>query len=249
MGTTPANVWSNIRFGIDIGVAALGAAYHASKTFYITKVKPFYVKTLRPILMDLACSFLLGMWWAGSAIGSSSSVPKSTVASAFVFMEGGEEDGERYEVTHTIKEIMKVAPTTYWEAPLCSDHDLPTRGWRLEIRYTARNQKYRFVAKPGVTRELPDILADPGPKRFPRIVHATLIDFAEGKTTDITARVLKYLGPRNDFHGTPLRVRDLFPNDYTDDADYAWKGYKVEFVKSDLKKVRYSYEDNTVITI
>lgn len=39
---------------------------------------------------------------------------------------------------------------------------------------------------------------------------------------DVTRRVLKYQGPARDFHGTPIRVRDLFPFDDRDDAVFAF---------------------------
>lgn len=233
-------LWQKSHDFLTIAAASLGAAYQAASHVYARKLRPFFI--------DLVSSFLLGAWWLSSVFtGPTQPGADGAICSAFVFVEQPpEKDGERHDVTHAVREMFEYGRLCDWEEALRKEHDLPSAGWRLEIRYTSRNNKYRAVARPGAPDKLPDLLADPGPKRFPRVVHATL-DSAMGNSVDVTGRVLKYLGPRNDFHGSELRVWELFPNDDTE--VHKGRGYTLSLVLSDLKKTEYAYDTNDTIKI
>lgn len=96
---------------------------------------------------------------------------------------------------------------------------IPTDEWRVEARYAYDGRKYRAVV-PGESASFPGI-NEPARRAFPRVSSAALI-FGKDKKVDITARVLKYMGPRGDWHGAPggVKIVDMFPNDDVEDLIY-----------------------------
>lgn len=91
-------------------------------------------------------------------------------------------------------------------------------GWsrqriRVEVRYLSHGAKYRMVLRPGDA--WPSIVPEPhrGPARG--VFLATLMRRTPGDPhADVTDRVLRYQGPRKDFHsssGLRVGVCDMFP--------------------------------------
>lgn len=101
-------------------------------------------------------------------------------------------------------------------------------GWtdfRAEVRYTYRHKKYRMVLRRGDRCTFPPYAEPSGPTcRLPKGVLSARLQGPLGSDIDcdVTRRVLKYQGPRGDFHaGLGLRVRlhDMFPfDDHADNA-------------------------------
>ena len=91
--------------------------------------------------------------------------------------------------------------------------------FRVEIRYIFRHKKYRMVLRPGDECEFPPYQEPSAPAcRLPKGVLSARLQGPVGSNIDcdVTARVLKYQGPRGDFHtglGLRVRLQDMFPFD------------------------------------
>ena len=130
-------------------------------------------------------------------------------------------------------------------------------GWtsvKVEVRYEVidpRNhqaRKYRMVLRPGSTCAIPDATRI---RRHGGIMSARL-QGARGSTidTDVTARVLKYQGPRGDFHaaqGVRLRVQDMFPFD--DHVDNAARFSHLRLVNARGRVVDLPYTQNPDVCV
>ena len=118
--------------------------------------------------------------------------------------------------------------------------------WRLEARYTVDGRKYRVIVPPGI-ENFPR-LNIPVRRSFPRVSSAALIS-ESGKRSDITARVLKYMGPRGDWHGSPdgVKIADMFPNDDSDQLLRA--GYKVAVTGHCLKTEITDFDEESRIKL
>lgn len=90
-----------------------------------------------------------------------------------------------------------------WLGDLGDDVESP----RLEIRYVLDGKKFRAIA----TRQKNPKIVVGGRPRAPKVLAVELVP-RSGLSEDVTARFLKYAGPAGDFHGTPVRVSDVFPN-------------------------------------
>jgi len=101
-------------------------------------------------------------------------------------------------------------------------------GWtnfRVEIRYTYRHKKYRMVLRRGNACVFPPYSEPSAPTcRLPKGVLSARLQGPLGSDIqcDVTRRVLKYQGPRGDFHaglGLKVRLQDMFPfDDHNDNA-------------------------------
>ena len=101
-------------------------------------------------------------------------------------------------------------------------------GWtafRVEVRYVFRHKKYRMVLHRGDVCTFPPYQEPQAPAcRLPRGVLSARLQGALGTDIDhdVTARVMKYQGPKGDFHaGLGLRVGlfEMFPfDDHADNA-------------------------------
>lgn len=121
----------------------------------------------------------------------------------------------------------ELAPASFdsrtWEADVRE-----STGWarfRVELRYTFRHKKYRMVLRPGDACPLPMYAEPSAPAcRLPKGVISARLQGPPGSEVDcdVTHRVLKYQGPRGDFHaglGLHVRVQDMFPfDDHTDNS-------------------------------
>lgn len=128
------------------------------------------------------------------------------------------------------------------------------KDWKVEVRCTYGHKKCRIVLRPHDDFTWP-------PRTEPQLNHtfhtlqaphgilsATLIP-AEGvqsKSVDITARLRKYAGFGNDYHGTQVKVRDIFPMDDHDDNQERFSGIRVIQLglNTGLSVRTYSYREN-----
>ena len=120
---------------------------------------------------------------------------------------------------------------------------------RLEVRYTAHGKPYRLLLREKDILDFPPY--DPAEPRcpFPKgIISARLLNPEKSVDHDVTARVVKYQGPKGDFHaglGAYVRVQDMFPFD--DQVDNAAR-FKVLRVMDVTGRVRdFSYADNDIV--
>lgn len=122
-------------------------------------------------------------------------------------------------------------------------------GWhafRLEIRYEFRHKKYRMVLRRGDACELPPY-ADVPVCRLPKGVLSARLQGPKGSdiNADVTARVLKYQGPKGDFHaglGLAPRLRDMFPFD--DHVDNALRFSHLRVIDTTARIVDIPYASN-----
>lgn len=101
-------------------------------------------------------------------------------------------------------------------------------GWpafRVEVRYVFRHKKYRMVLHQGDACSFSPYSEPSTPAcRLPKGVLSARLQGPPGSKvdTDVTTRVMKYQGPRGDFHaGLGLRVQlhEMFPfDDHADNA-------------------------------
>jgi hypothetical protein len=101
-------------------------------------------------------------------------------------------------------------------------------GWdsfRVEVRYMFRHKKYRMVLRPGDACAFPPLPEPSAPAcRLPQGVLSARLQGPKGSDidSDVTLRVLKYQGPKGDFHtglGLRVRLKDMFPfDDHCDNA-------------------------------
>lgn len=129
--------------------------------------------------------------------------------------------------------------------------------WRLELRCTYGPTKCRIIARATDTLPWPPRAPSDGPHihtvRAPTgILSATLLakPGTGAKNVDITKRVQKYAGIHDDFHGTCVRVRDMFPIDDHDDNVDRFEGIRIIDIKSDtgLSVRTYSYATNDQVS-
>lgn len=130
--------------------------------------------------------------------------------------------------------------------------------WRLELRCTYGTKKCRIIVR--ADDELtwpPTKTPESGPHihamRAPDgVLSATLVakPGIGAQSVDITKRVRKYAGFGNDYHGTCVRVRDLFPMDDHDDNNDRFLGVRIIDLKGEagLSVRTYSYETNERIS-
>lgn len=100
-------------------------------------------------------------------------------------------------------------------------------GWpafRVEVRYRLRGRKHRMVLHRGDACSFPGRHAGQPVCRLPKGVLSARLQGPPGSNVDVdvTSRVMKYQGPRGDFHaGAGLRVRlhEMFPFPFDDGDD------------------------------
>ena len=124
-------------------------------------------------------------------------------------------------------------------------------GWgspRLEVRYAVRQKKYRMVLRPGDSCHWPPY-ADPSVPacRVPRGVLSARLQGPPGSNidADVTARVLKYQGPKGDFHaglGLGVRLWDMLPFD--DHGDNALRFTHLRIIDTTARVTDLPYDTN-----
>ncbi len=212
----------------------------------------------RAHLAWLACrSVWLRVWyrlvsWVSSAVGLSTATSTTTTIQhhgpeayrIYAFNEGGD-PGFHREIP-----VRYFCPET-WERDI---QDLT--GWdaiRVEIRYILRHKKYRLVLRPGDTCTFPPYPEPAAPAlRLPRGVLSARLQGAPGSgiDTDITPRVLKYQGPKGDFHaglGLKVRLFDMLPFD--DHADNALRFTHLRLVDTNARITDFPYGGNPVMSL
>lgn len=120
--------------------------------------------------------------------------------------------------------------------------------FRVELRYVFRHKRYRMVLRPGDSCQFPPYQDASAPAcRLPKGVLSARLQgpVGSGIDCDVTARVLKYQGPRGDFHaGLGLRValHDMFPFD--DHADNAARFTHLRVLDTMARVHDLPYDDN-----
>lgn len=129
-------------------------------------------------------------------------------------------------------------------------------GWtrfRVELRYTFRHKKYRMVLRPGDTCPFPMYAEPSAPAcRLPKGVLSARLQGAVGSNIDcdVTHRILKYQGPRGDFHaglGLRVKVQDMFPFD--DQADNAARFTHLRIMDTSARLHDVPYDTNPEVTL
>jgi hypothetical protein len=131
--------------------------------------------------------------------------------------------------------------------------------WKVELRCTYGDRKCRIVLRAGDTLVWPPSYdlhqAHIHAVRAPQgILSATLLikpGIPGGKNIEVTQRVQKYAGFNHDYHGTTVRVRDIFPMDDHDDNAERFSGLRIIDLspKTGLRVKIYSYATNEKINI
>lgn len=123
------------------------------------------------------------------------------------------------------------------------EYEESERGWRVEIRYKIDGSKFRAIARPG--EPFPTIVED---AKFsaPRVLKVYLEHAESGDKVDITKRYLKFAGPSGDWHGSSVKVYDLFPNN--DNESCADDGYDIVVIDNRLKTKRFAFSGHVVIS-
>ena len=130
--------------------------------------------------------------------------------------------------------------------------------WRVELRCSYGDRKCRIVLRPGDSLVWPppyDTSPHVHAVRAPQgVLSATLLantNVPGAKSIDVTHRVQKYAGFNHDYHGTTVRVRDIFPMDDHDDNAERFTTLRVIDLgaKSGLRVNMFSYALNEKINI
>ena len=120
---------------------------------------------------------------------------------------------------------------------------------RLEVRYTAHGKPYRLLLREKDVLTFPPY--DPKVPRCPMprgIISARLVNPEKNVDHDVTSRVVKYQGPKGDFHaglGAFVRVQDMFPFDDQVDNSERFERLRVMDVTGRVRE--FSYADNAIV--
>lgn len=162
----------------------------------------------------------------------------------YVFNESGE-DGFYREVS-----------PAYFDPDNWEQDAKDLTGWpkvRAEVRYTFRKKKYRMVLHEGDQCVFPPYAEPTAPAcRLPKGVLSARLQgpLGSGIDCDVTARVMKYQGPRGDFHaglGLHVRMHELLPFD--DHADNCVRFSHLRIMDTLARLHDLPYEPNPKITL
>lgn len=162
-----------------------------------------------------------------------------TAYRVYVFNEGGGEGFHR-----------EMSPR-YFDPEAWEESVRELTAWtrfRVEVRYTFRNKKYRMILRPGDTCTFPPYPEPSAPAcRLPKGVLSARLQGTRGTDIDcdVTSRVLKYQGPRGDFHaglGLSVRLQDMFPFD--DQADNTARFTHLRVLDTMARVTDLPYKDN-----
>ena len=138
-----------------------------------------------------------------------------TVYRVYVFNEGeNAQDGP--------EEFYRELSPRYLNPSTWEDDVREMTGWttfRVEVRYTLRHKKYRMILRPGDSYTCHPYQEPSAPAcRLPKGVLSARLQGPLGSDIDcdVTQRVMKYQGPRGDFHaglGLAVKLQDMFPFD------------------------------------
>jgi hypothetical protein len=139
-------------------------------------------------------------------------------------------------------------PDTRWDQDVCDMVPDDWDDWKVELRCRYGEHKYRIVLRHGDTLEWPP----PEPESHVHMVRApcgllsaTLLANPGSKDVDVTARVQKYAGLKNKYHGTTVKVQDMFPFDDHEENSKRYKGLRIiDIGRSGLHIKTFSYEMN-----
>lgn len=109
---------------------------------------------------------------------------------------------------HILEEYwVDVTNTSYYEETIPENvHNII-----LRIRYWYGNKQYKFITTK-VDVDWPVILSEGISFNIP-LTSAMLLDYNNKPVRDITSKVKKYAGPKSDFHGEDVPIRDMLRYD------------------------------------
>lgn len=186
--------------------------------------------------------------WLGLG-GAESTVHGPRAYRVYIFNESTDEDDERRRF------YQELAPR-YFDADSWEPDARDLTGWarfRVEVRYVFRNKKYRMVLRPGDKCVFPPYQDASAPAcRLPRGVLSARLQGALGSDIDcdVTERVMKYQGPRGDFHaglGLTVRLQDMFPFD--DHADNAQRFTHLRLMDTTARLTDLPYRTNPAMVL
>lgn len=185
--------------------------------------------------------------WARSTFGGGQPGSQHGPAIYRVYAFNEASDGESY---HREIPVKYFDPAT-WEADVRKLTEW--QSFRVEVRYTFRHKKYRMVLHPGDACAFPPYTEAAAPAcRLPKGVLSARLQgrLGSGIDTDVTARVMKYQGPRGDFHaglGLHVRMHDMFPFD--DHADNSARFSHLRIMDTAARLHDLPYADNPEVTL
>jgi len=147
-------------------------------------------------------------------------------------------------------------PTRYFDPATWESDAAELTGWkrfRMEVRYMFRHKKYRMVLRHGDVCTFPPYQDSAAPAcRLPKGVLSARLQGPRGSDIDcdVTTRVLKYQGPRGDFHaglGLKVRLQDMFPFD--DQADNAARFTHLRVLDTMARVLDMPYGDNPEVSV
>lgn len=154
------------------------------------------------------------------------------------------------------EEFYREVSPRYLNAETWEDDVRDMTGWtsfRVEVRYTLRHKKYRMILRPGDSAPWPPYQEPLAPAcRLPKGVLSARLQGPLGSDIDcdVTQRVMKYQGPRGDFHaglGLSVRLQDMFPFD--DQLDNRLRFTHLRIMDTTARLHDFSYASNDAIII
>lgn len=145
----------------------------------------------------------------------------------------------------------KEVPVTYFDPATWEADAREITKWsafRMEVRYTFRHKKYRMVLRPGDPCPFPPYDEPAATScRMPKGVLSARLQGPLGSDIDcdVTQRVMKYQGPKGDFHaglGLKLKLQDMFPFD--DQADNSARFSHLRIMDTTARLHDLSYTGN-----
>jgi len=160
--------------------------------------------------------------------------------------------------TYDFKDITEwFIPDEDWKRDIQAEFpDWPD--WRVEVRYSYKGHKFRMLLRPDDEFTWPLPVTDEIDSHFhcvraPHgILAASLLPRpgSGAREMDITTRVQKYAGVTRDFHGTLVRVHDMFPMDDHEENAGRFSGIRVISIapETGLRVRVFDYANNAIVS-
>lgn len=191
------------------------------------------------------CNPLWCAVWGGCAGGGATSSHGPRAYRVYAFNESETDQGFYREISP------RYFDSSTWEQDV---RDMT--GWarfRVEVRYIFRQKKYRMILRPGDCAAFPPYQEPAAPAcRLPKGVLSARLQGPKGSDidSDVTSRVLKYQGPRGDFHaglGLTVHVHDMFPFD--DNQENCSRFSHLRVMDTMARLTDLPYEENPAMRI
>lgn len=163
-------------------------------------------------------------------------VPAWKIRKVLLFREEANPFATSFETERDFHEvpISVFSPSTWKEDAWSIAHEFGWPSWRMEVRYTFGDAKFRSVVRPEGSFRWPpasdeeeDVATRSHRIHGPRgILSAHLVASSGVSMVDITSRLRKYAGVLADYGNNVLRAHDIFPYD---DGD--WMADKFSYIR------------------